>query len=535
MRAFARDCGVPTLREANSDRIETRGTVLGRACSRREFVARRRHCGGVSRCNRAARCLHRNEAAGRDVLRLHPENRRGDRAFRAAALVGAHIEEARRRFAARPRLAGRRALHRQRRQDARGQHLRSAPTWADAESCFRQTDLPRLSALRGKRRHERVAMHRDFKPAAERRAVNCGGTRATERRNHRKRFRTRTEICIEARVIERIDFRKISACDEHARRRTREHEALRLLGGDRRERRLDLADQPRIKHNHAAARLLGIRLEEEDVDAVADFVGKHDGKIPSLALATLSRMLVMHRVVQGIHTIDLARPDARNALSRELISALADAVDSVAHDPTARVLILGGEGKSFCAGMDLKAVADDPVAMGDMLRALSRASRAIRRLPIPTIARVQGAAIGGGCGLMVVCDFAVTHAEAKLGYPEVDLGICPAVVAPWLMKKIGTGAARAMLLAGGTMSGDEGFHRGLATHLVTESELVTTAQTLAERLAKGGPIALAATKHWLNELDGSLDDAIADEAAEISARIIAGSEAQSRLRAAWSR
>ena len=203
-----------------------------------------------------------------------------------------------------------------------------------------------------------------------------------------------------------------------------------------------------------------------------------------------SLMLVRTTALHGIVTVELLRGDARNALSRELIAELAAAIDAVGRDSSARVLILCGEGKSFCAGMDLKAVADDPIAMGEMLRALSRASRAIRRLTIPTIARVQGAAIGGGCGLMVVCDFAVTHAESKLGYPEVDLGICPAVVAPWLMKKIGAGAARAMLLA--------------------------------------------ATKHWLNELDGSLDDAIADEAAEISARIIAGEEAQSRLRAAWS-
>ena len=246
-------------------------------------------------------------------------------------------------------------------------------------------------------------------------------------------------------------------------------------------------------------------------------------------------MLVQTTIANAIATIELARPEARNALSRELIAELGAAVDAVARDASVRVLVLGGQGKSFCAGMDLKAVADDPVAMGDMLRALSRTSRAIRRLSIPTIARVQGAAIGGGCGLMVVCDFAVTHAEAKLGYPEVDLGICPAVVAPLLMRRIGAGRARAMLLAGGTMSGDEGFRRGLATHLVAEADLAATAQQLAERLAKGGPKALAATKHWLNELDGSLDDAIAEEAAEISARIIAGDEAQSRLRAAWSR
>jgi len=246
-------------------------------------------------------------------------------------------------------------------------------------------------------------------------------------------------------------------------------------------------------------------------------------------------MLVRKSIAHGIATIELARPEARNALSREMITELGSAVDAVARDASVRVLILCGEGKSFCAGMDLKAVADDPVAMGDMLRALSRTSRAIRRLSIPTIARVQGGAVGGGCGLMVVCDFAVTHPEAKVGYPEVDLGICPAVVAPWLIKRIGAGAARAMLLAGGTMSGEEGFRRGLATHLAAESELVATAQQLAERLAKGGPKAIAATKKLLNELDGSMDDAIAEEAAEISARIIAGDEAQSRLKAAWSR
>lgn len=244
-------------------------------------------------------------------------------------------------------------------------------------------------------------------------------------------------------------------------------------------------------------------------------------------------MSVKSTTLHGIASIELARPEARNALSRELILQLMSAIEAVSGDQSARALILSGEGKSFCAGMDLRAVADDPIAMGEMLRELSHVSRAIRRLSIPTIARVQGAAIGGGCGLMVVCDFAITHPEAKLGYPEVDLGICPAVVAPWLMKKIGAGAARAMLLAGGTMSGDEGFRRGLATHLVAESQIAATAQTLAERLAKGGPNAIAATKHWLNKLDGSLDDAIADEAAEISARIIAGEEAQSRLRAAW--
>jgi enoyl-CoA hydratase/carnithine racemase len=236
------------------------------------------------------------------------------------------------------------------------------------------------------------------------------------------------------------------------------------------------------------------------------------------------------QVDEGVATILMRRPEARNALSLELITALGRAVDRVADDSAARVLILAGEGRSFCAGMDLRAVRDDPVAMGEMLRLLSQVSRRLRRLTIPTMARVQGAAIGGGCGLMVVCDFALTHAEAKLGYPEVDLGICPAVVAPWLVRRIGAGRARAMLLAGGTISGTEGFSAGLATHLVPVDALEAESAALARRLSAGGPTALAATKRWINELDGSDDDGILDRAAEISARIIRGEEAQERLR-----
>ena len=180
--------------------------------------------------------------------------------------------------------------------------------------------------------------------------------------------------------------------------------------------------------------------------------------------------------------------------------------------------------------MDLKGVIDDPIAMRAMLRGLAKVSKRIRTLPVPTIARVQGAAVGGGCGLMVVCDFAFTHPEAKVGYPEVDLGICPAVVAPWLIKKLGAGKARAMLLAGGTISGAQGFEAGLATHLCSIEDLPTAVDAFALNLAAGGRDALATTKRWLNELDGSLDDDVLQKAADLSADIIAADEAQSRLR-----
>jgi methylglutaconyl-CoA hydratase len=103
-------------------------------------------------------------------------------------------------------------------------------------------------------------------------------------------------------------------------------------------------------------------------------------------------------------------------------------------------------------------------------------------------------------------------------------------VAPWLIKKIGAGRARAMLLAGGTMSGQDGFAAGLASHVVAADQLESAVRELAEKLVKGGPHAMAVTKQWLNELDGSMEEAPFDKAAELSAQVIAGEEAQARLR-----
>ncbi|MEE2819649.1 MAG: enoyl-CoA hydratase/isomerase family protein [Planctomycetota bacterium] len=237
---------------------------------------------------------------------------------------------------------------------------------------------------------------------------------------------------------------------------------------------------------------------------------------------------------QGITTMTLNRPSKRNALSLELIEAMHEKLEEVERDKEMRVFVLAGEGRSFCAGMDLKGVIDDPVKMKQMLRRLSEATKRIRSLPVPTIATVQGAAVGGGCGLMVVCDFAFTHPEAKVGYPEVDLGVCPAIVAPWLIKKLGAGKARAMLLAGGTMSGEQGFQAGLATHLCEQDALLDSVDSFAMNLARGGKDAMATTKKWLNELDGSLDDDVLRHAADLSAEIIAGEEAQSRLKPLYS-
>ncbi len=237
----------------------------------------------------------------------------------------------------------------------------------------------------------------------------------------------------------------------------------------------------------------------------------------------------------SVATLSLNRPDQHNALSVELLDGLHARVDELERLDDVSVLVITGEGRSFCAGMDLKAVVkvegrDWPGPR--LLESLGRLTVRVRGLAMVTVARINGAAIGGGCGLSCVADISITHADSKLGFPEVDLGICPAVVAPWLVRKIGMGRARRVLLSGGLMSGAEAMELGLVDHLASDRDgLDGLTSMVVERLAAGGQRALRATRKLLNELDDSLDEAVILEGAKLSARVLGTGEAQASLRA----
>ncbi|MCC6970154.1 MAG: enoyl-CoA hydratase/isomerase family protein [Phycisphaerales bacterium] len=233
-----------------------------------------------------------------------------------------------------------------------------------------------------------------------------------------------------------------------------------------------------------------------------------------------------------VATLSLNRPDARNALSIPLLADLRARVDELSGRADVTVVVMTGAGKAFCAGMDLKAVLDNHELALQLLSSLADLTIAIRTLPQVTVAKVNGAAIGGGCGLATVADLCVTHADSKMGFPEVDLGVCPAVVAPWLVRKIGAGRARAVLLKGGLMSGTEAHDDGIADHVVsTLAELEPFTISLSQRLSAGGPQALRATKGLLNTIDGSLDREIVRRGAQLSASVLSTHDAQERLRA----
>ena len=247
----------------------------------------------------------------------------------------------------------------------------------------------------------------------------------------------------------------------------------------------------------------------------------------------MTERLVSLTKKDGIGRVRLQRPESRNALSAVMIDELASVIGEVEADADLRVVIIEGEGKSFCAGMDLKGVRDDPTAMGGMLEGLAEISVRIRDLSVPTIARAHGAAIGGGCGLLAICDFAITHPEARIGYPEVDLGICPAVVAPWLIQRIGAGRARSLLLAGGTMNGEAALACGLVDECVSLETLDEAVERRAGRIIAGGQNAVRVTKDWLNELEGDKIRQDVLKGGQLSASVIQGEEAQSRIRRLW--
>lgn len=232
-----------------------------------------------------------------------------------------------------------------------------------------------------------------------------------------------------------------------------------------------------------------------------------------------------------VATLLINRPDQHNALSLELLDALAARLTELESDAPP-VLVVTGSGRSFCAGMDLKQVLADTDTPRLLLESLARITVRLRALPSIVIASVNGAAIGGGCGLACVCDLAISHADAKLGFPEVDLGLCPAVVAPWVVRKIGAGPARRLLLEGGTISGARAHELGLIDHLAPDRDsLANLTGEVAERIASGGPLALAATKNLLNELDHSLDSTPVLRGAALSASVLATEDAQNALRA----
>jgi len=242
----------------------------------------------------------------------------------------------------------------------------------------------------------------------------------------------------------------------------------------------------------------------------------------------MSAALVLYEVRSPAVLLTLNRPDQRNALSRGLIMALVDAFRRAAEDQAARCVILTGAGSVFCAGMDLAELSEaldqqnasstasstEHTIWEDAYR-LSKLLDQIYRLPKPTIAAVNGAAVAGGAGLMTVCDLAVAAPEARLGYPEVRRGLVAAMVMPHLLRHVGERIARQLLLTGELIGAAEACRVGLINAIAPRERLLEQTQVWARQLAEGGPNALANTKALLQRF--SRQALSVEEAAQASA------------------
>jgi methylglutaconyl-CoA hydratase len=231
--------------------------------------------------------------------------------------------------------------------------------------------------------------------------------------------------------------------------------------------------------------------------------------------------LVRYEARPPAAVLTMNRPDRRNALSRGLIAALADAFRRARDDAAARCVILTGAGAAFCAGMDL-AELEETLRRGtesgpvweDALR-LATLYDLVYTLPKPTVAAVNGAAVAGGAGLVTVCDLALAVPLAKFGYPEVRRGLVAAMVMPHLLRHVGERTARYLLLTGELIDADEACRCGLVNLVVPAEQLHEKALDWARALAEGGPNALARTKDLLQRF--SRQALSVEEAARASA------------------
>ena len=234
-----------------------------------------------------------------------------------------------------------------------------------------------------------------------------------------------------------------------------------------------------------------------------------------------------------VATVALARPDARNALNEGLIEELTRCMEELAKDDGARVIVLTGEGDFFCAGADIRYMRDTASFSYEEniedARGLAAMFRAVDGCPKPVVARVRGAAIGGGVGLVAAADVAVAEEGTVFAFSEVRLGISPATIAPFVLRKIGLSYTRTLFLTGERFDATRAREIGLVHETAPEGDLDAAVQKKVAGLLAGGPEALAATKALLRELQ----KAAPDETTEIMARRIAelrtGKEGQEGL------
>lgn len=211
----------------------------------------------------------------------------------------------------------------------------------------------------------------------------------------------------------------------------------------------------------------------------------------------------------AVARVTLARPEVRNAFNAELIAALREAFHRLSVEPpdTLRAVVLAGDGKAFCAGADIEwqraarslSMEENETDAGRLQQMLA----AIDECPVPVIAAVHGAALGGGMALCCVADVTIATADTLFGFTEVKLGLIPAVISPFVLPRIGEGAARALFLTGERFGAERALRIGLASEVVPDQPaLDNRVDALVAEVLSAGPEASRNAKAMIREQRG---------------------------------
>jgi len=229
----------------------------------------------------------------------------------------------------------------------------------------------------------------------------------------------------------------------------------------------------------------------------------------------------------------LARPEQHNALAAELVAELTSTLHALALETGVRVVVLAGRGPSFCAGADIALMKASAHATHEQNVAeaerLGRMFLTLADLPKPVIARLHGNVLGGGVGLACACDIAVASDDARLGLTEVRLGILPALISPYIIRRLGDRAARELMLTGERMDAATALRYGLVHHVVTAAELDAKVEERVQALLAGAPHAQARIKTLLELWADSGWEEYRSGLPRVLAEVRAGEEAKEGL------
>ena len=234
--------------------------------------------------------------------------------------------------------------------------------------------------------------------------------------------------------------------------------------------------------------------------------------------------LIVDGAAEGRATVTLNRPDVHNAFDDKLIALLTRELDALDRNPTVGVVVLAAAGKSFCAGADLKwmrrmAEYSEAENQADA-EALAALMKTLNRLSKPTVAEVQGAAYGGGVGLICCCDIAIASEAAQFSISEVKLGLIPSVISPYVVAVIGERQARRYALGAETFDAIEAKRIGLVHEVTAAEDLQAAVDAMVEALLANGPAAMAETKDQIAGVaNRPVDDRLIAAAAARIARI----------------